>query len=553
MRVAVTGATGNVGTAVLRALQKTPEITSVVGIARRMPDTSAEPYSECEWKSIDIAAASSESVAVERLTEALTSVDAVIHLAWLIQPNSDRDLLRRVNVEGTRRVASAVAQAKVPHLVVASSVGAYSPDETLERRDETWPTTGIRTSHYSVDKAAQEEVLNSFSSRHPGVIVTRLRPALIFAADAASEIQRYFLGSWMPLQLLRSGRLPLLPVPKGLRGVQAVHSSDVASAYVASVLHRRPGAFNICADDVLGVQELADLVDHGRYVELPTRLVRTALSIGHGTKLVAADEGWLDMGVAVPLMDNSRAKRELGWRPRCSAIDAVRTLLDGMAHGQGAESVPLRPRDLDQPGPVLREKGAAPAGSRLSDEESTDDDGPTIDEDLLGLYLSDHLTGATAGAKRIERMAESFADTPVFAALAELADQIRRERAFVERLIEHLGTKRRPVAEAISWTGERIGRLKSNGAVFGRSPMTTLLETELMRSAVIGKLGMWQTLEANAELLELEPAQFTDLTNSAQHQLSVLDAVHKYARTRVFRDDREVYDTGSDVSPVRPE
>lgn len=343
----------------------------MVGIARRMSDTSFSPYSACEWKSIDIAAASSESVAIEQLAEVLAGVDAVIHLAWLIQPNSDRDLLRRVNVEGTRRVTEAAAQANVPHLVVASSVGVYSSDDTLERRAEAWPTTGISTSHYSVDKAAQEDVLDRFSGAHPDITVTRLPPALIFGADAASEIQRYFLAPWMPLQLLRSGRLPFLPVPKDLRGVQAVHSSAVARAYVASVLHRIPGALNICADNLLGAQELADLIDHGRFVKLPTHVFRTALGVGHGTKLVAADARWLDMGVAVPRMDNSRAKQKLGWRPKYNANEAVCDLLQGMADGQGAETIPLRPRDLDLPPPLLTQTTNWSGPSRASDAESS--------------------------------------------------------------------------------------------------------------------------------------------------------------------------------------
>lgn len=546
MRVAVIGATGNVGTAVLKVLHQTSEITSVVGIARRMPDTSAAPYADCEWKSIDIAAASSEATSVEQLTEALTGVDAVIHLAWLIQPNDDRDLLRRVNVEGTRRVTDAVAKAKVSHLVVASSVGAYSADESLDRRDESWPTTGITTSHYSVDKVAQERVLDRFVDEHSEVTVTRLRPALIFGADAASEIQRYFLGSWMPVQLLQSGRLPFLPVPAGLRGVQAVHSSDVARAYVASILHRCPGAFNICADDVLGAQDLADLLGHGRYVELPPRLVRTALGLGHSAKLVAADEGWLDMGLAVPLMDNSHAKHELGWRPRFSAIDAARVLLVGLADGQGTGSVPLRPRNLDEPQAAQSRTDNDSAGRQAVDASV-----PDIDTDLLGLYISDHLTGATAGAERIARMATDFTETPVFAALSELADQIRKEHAFIQRLLEQLGLNRRPAAEAIAWAGERFGRLKGNGTVLRRSPMTMVLETELMRSAVIGKLGLWQTLADNAEGIGLEASQFVELAHNARHQLSVLDAVHEYARTRAFQPTDDVHDHNSDVSPIK--
>ncbi|WP_209323702.1 NAD-dependent epimerase/dehydratase family protein [Brevibacterium renqingii] len=545
MRVAVIGATGNVGTAILEVLGRTPEVTSVLGISRRMPDTEVQPYAGCEWRSIDVAAASSEATACRELTEALTGADAVIHLAWLIQPNSDRDLLRRVNVDGTARVTAAVAAAGVPHLVVASSVGAYSPDDSLDKRDEEWPTEGIRSSHYSVDKAAQERVLDSFCADHPEVTVTRLRPALIFGAPAASEIQRYFLGTWMPVQLLRAGRLPFLPLPAGLRGVQAVHSTDVARAYVAAVVHRRPGAFNICADDVLYPKDLAELLDHGRHIPVPDGAVRAALGVGHSSSLVAADEGWLDMGLNVPLMDNARARHELGWEPEYSAMDAARELLKGMADGEGTASVPLRPRDPEQP--RLRTKDGKHERSGADQEPSE------VDMDLLGLYLSDHFTGATAGAERIERMAADFVDTPVFAALSELAAEIRGEHLYVQYLIDELGLRRRPLAEAVSWAGERVGRLKSNGSLLKRSPMTLVLEAELMRSAVVGKLGMWQTLADNAEALGLETDQFSELAQKAEHQRGVLDSVHEYARRRAFRTDSDVYAHDSDSSPVRDE
>lgn len=538
MRVAVVGATGNAGTAVLEALGATPDVTEVVGIARRIPDTATAPYDGADWHSIDIAAASAEDEAIARLADAFAGADAVIHLAWLIQPNTDRDLLRRVNVDGTRRVTEAVARAGVPHLVVASSVGAYSPEDTDDdaiRRDESWPTGGITTSHYSVDKAAQEKVLDDFDSHHADITVTRLRPALIFGGRAASEIQRYFLGSWMPLELLRHGRPPFLPVPRGLRGVQAVHADDIGRAYAAAVLARAPGAFNICADDTLGLKDLADIVDHGRYLELPTAALRAGLGIGHRTGLVAADTGWIDMAVGVPLMDASRAKAELGWQPRVSAADALRDLLHGFVEGSGTDSVPLRPRRSD-----------ATSDAQVTGASAV----PAADKELLEIYLDDHLTGATAGAQRVQRMAEDFIDTPYFAPLSELAMEIDREQARLAALIPALGLSRKPLRQAVSWAGERIGRLKGNGAAVSRSPLTPLLETELMRSAVIGKLGLWQTLAANAQAWGLAPGEFEELTARAHAQLETLDAVHAHLRVRALRTDDDAFDHQSTHSPV---
>src|SRR5690606_2538204 len=106
MRVAVVGATGNAGTAVLRVLHDTPEVKEIVGVARRLPDTAVEPSAGCRWQSLGVADSENPEATQAALVELLRGMDAVIHLAWLIQPNEDREMLRQVNVEGTRRVAS---------------------------------------------------------------------------------------------------------------------------------------------------------------------------------------------------------------------------------------------------------------------------------------------------------------------------------------------------------------------------------------------------------------------------------------------------------------
>src|SRR5690625_3055610 len=179
-------------------------------------------------------------------------------------------------------------RAGVPRIVAASSVGAYSPAHGNPPRDETWPTGGISGSHYSVDKAAQEQALDYAEAR--GLAVARLRPALIFDADAASEVLRLFIGPALPPRLLRPGVLPLLPVPAGLR-VQAVHGADVADAYRRVLLTGATGAFNIAADEVLSAADLAEEVDHGRLWEIDPRIVRRAVALGWKARAIAADPG----------------------------------------------------------------------------------------------------------------------------------------------------------------------------------------------------------------------------------------------------------------------
>src|SRR5437588_9468100 len=115
MRVVVTGATGNVGTSVVARLATDRAVDSILGLARRIPRIRVE---KTDWQACDVAAAD--------LTAPFRGADAVIHLAWLIQPSRDAQRLSDTNLRGTSRVLHALAEAKVRTLVYASSVGAYS-------------------------------------------------------------------------------------------------------------------------------------------------------------------------------------------------------------------------------------------------------------------------------------------------------------------------------------------------------------------------------------------------------------------------------------------
>ncbi|GAA1999526.1 NAD-dependent epimerase/dehydratase family protein [Brevibacterium samyangense] len=518
MRVAVVGATGNVGTAVLRELGRREEVDAVLGLARRLPDTDADPYAAASWRTVDIGREES----TETLVDAFTGVDAVVHLAWLIQPNSKRDLLRRVNVDGTARVLAAAAEAGVERICVASSIGAYSPVDDDEPRDESWPVEGVRSSHYSVDKAAQERLLSEFAATHPEVALSWLRPGLIFQEDAGAEIQRYFAGTWVPVQLLDRVRPPFVPLPAGVR-TQVAHADDVARAYAEAIVRGARGPFNICSDEVLDAEAIAGIVGTGRTVPLPPAAIRPFLTAAHRARVLPMDAGWLDMAMGAPLLDTGRAKRELGWEARVSGSDALRILLDGMAEGRGASSTPMRPRT-----------GAPADPTALPPEDHVVPE--TVDATLLRQYLSDHILGATGGMDRITAMAEECADTPVFADLSTVAEAIRQEHAFLTALTERQGFLAPGVSAPLARVGEKLARFKPYGRPPGkRSPSSLLLETEFMLMAVTGKEHGWLTMREHAAELGVAPEVFDGLLEDAREQKRILGDVHAYARARVFR------------------
>lgn len=331
MRVVVVGATGNVGFALTRALVEDPEVDEVVGIARRRPAPGAVPG--VDWVEADIVR--------DDLVATFRGADAVVHLAWLIQPTRDLTALWTVNVDGTVRVLDAAADAGVGSVVYASSVGAYSPGPDDEPVDETWPTHGVATSAYSRQKAYTERLLDAFEAEHPSIRVVRLRPALIFQPAAAEEQRRFFAGTLLPRWLLRGGSLPVMPHLRGVR-FQAVHADDIADAYRRAVLSEASGAFNVAAPPILSTRDVADLLD-ARSVPIPVGLARAGAHLSWRLRLQPVSPGWVDLGQRSPVMDTTRAHDVLGWRPRHTGRDALRAVIDGIAEARGGPTPPLQP------------------------------------------------------------------------------------------------------------------------------------------------------------------------------------------------------------------
>ena len=269
MKIVVIGATGNIGTSVLAALAADGRADEIVAVARRAP--GALPGG-ARFLAADIAR--------DDLAPIVAGADAVILLAWLIQPGRDESITHAVNVRGSERVFAAVAAAGVPALVYSSSVGAYSPGPKDRAVDERWPTDGIPTSFYARHKAAVE------------------------------------------------------------RRFQAVHSLDLGRAFARAATGNARGAFNVAADPVIGAAELAGLL-HARVVKLPVAPVRALAAASYALRLQPSEPGWLDMALAVPIMDTTRARGELGWAPQHTSLEAFAELLEGLRSGADFASPPL--------------------------------------------------------------------------------------------------------------------------------------------------------------------------------------------------------------------
>ena len=333
MRVVVVGASGNVGVALLRELSGQDGITGVVGIARRLPRLELPKVT---WRAADILDADLDAL--------FAGADGVVHLAWAIQPARDRALTRAIDVDGSARVFAAAARAGVGVLVHASSVGAYSPGPHDRRVGEDWPTDGIASSFYSVDKAAAERELDRVEAAHPELRVVRLRPGIVMQRGAAEEIRRLFLGPFVPNRLISPRWVPVVPDVQGVC-FQAVHAADLAVAYrLALTTPHARGAYNVAADPPLDLRRIARALK-ALPVPVPAGLARAVAAATWRARLQPTPPGWLDLGLHAPLMDTSRIRDELGWRPARTAVEALEDLLDGLHDGAGDATAPLAAGD----------------------------------------------------------------------------------------------------------------------------------------------------------------------------------------------------------------
>jgi nucleoside-diphosphate-sugar epimerase len=202
----------------------------------------------------------------------------------------------------------------------------------------------VPTSPYSRHKAAAERLLDAYEAEHPdgGLTVTRLRPGIIGQRGAGSELLRYGVPAYLPGSALRL--LPVLPMDRSLV-VPMVHADDVADAIVRVLDRGAGGAFNLAADPPVTRDDVAAAFG-ARPLHLPAPVLRLLASAAWHARLQPVDPGWVDLGFAVPLLDSTRARTELGWTPSKDGRTVLAEVVAGMTDAAAGTSPPLRRRTV---------------------------------------------------------------------------------------------------------------------------------------------------------------------------------------------------------------
>ncbi|MGH3118795.1 MAG: NAD-dependent epimerase/dehydratase family protein, partial [Gaiellales bacterium] len=255
LTVAVTGPTGDIGRAVLRALQESPAVTRVVAMARRPFDPATEGVPKVEYLQGDIL----DRAAVNKLVD---GADVVIHLAFLIFGKANE--AQEINIQGSRNVFEATFETEAKRLIYTSSVAAYGfhQDNPIVLTEEV-ATRGSADHYYSSQKAATEKMLSNLAVGNSTDVYV-FRPCIVAGPTALSlveEIPYVKMTEMLPERAKRFvGNLPALRpvVPDPGTPFQLVHEDDVASALLAATLGAgEPGAYNLAADGKVTVSDVA--------------------------------------------------------------------------------------------------------------------------------------------------------------------------------------------------------------------------------------------------------------------------------------------------------
>ncbi len=256
-----------------------------------------------------------------------------------------------------------MADAGVSSLVLASSVGAYSParigpdgSPSTEPVDESWPTHALPTAAYGQAKSYVERLLDTWECRHSDERVVRMRPAFVFQPSAAVQQRRLLAGPFVPQRIVRPVVRTVLPDVTDLH-LQALHADD---AYVRALTRPVRGAFNLAAPPVLDLPTLVQAWG-ARLVPVPRGAARALVVAAWRLHLAPANPELLDLAWLAPVMATGRARAELGWHPRHDCLAEIGSLIEGPADGADGTTPPLAPASS---GPVRTHEIATGIGSR---------------------------------------------------------------------------------------------------------------------------------------------------------------------------------------------
>lgn len=307
LRVAVTGATGDLGRLLLPRLLADPGVRQVVAIDLAKPPDDPK----IDFHRIDLTRHEADRELFDALGD--EPVDALFHLAFMWGPRRGGHLAHELEVMGSMRVLEVAERGLARRLIFPSLTAVYGPSPEHPAMIREDAPLAAAHSRFVSDKVEMEALVQKFSQRHPHIPALVLRLAPLLGEGVDNPATRFLTRGWVPTLL---GFDPLW---------QALHPQDAAAALHLGLRAQAQGIFNIVSEGVLPLSAMVRLAG-GRSIPLPGPLARGTLRAMDAYGGIGVPESLLDFIHYPWVADGSRAKEALGFVPRHHARDAVAAL-----------------------------------------------------------------------------------------------------------------------------------------------------------------------------------------------------------------------------------
>lgn len=308
MRVAITGAAGYFGRKIIERLDKNDEIEKILGISRREFN---HKFKKMDYYRMDV-----RDVNLKNLFKKY-SIDAVIHLAFVLNPIHNENEMHDININGFKNVLNATKHANAKKIIVTSSTMVYGAwQDNPEFLIEESPLRGHKRYYYNKDKIEVEKISREFAEKNKKIKLTILRPCLVLGPTVNHFYSR--LLNW-----------PFLPLVDGLNpDMQFVHEDDVARAYEIFLMNDIEGVFNITGNGTMKWKKIVETAKK-KAVSLPSFILYPILSFLWKLRLTEVPPDILDFVKYRWVASNEKAKKEANFIPNYTTEETFRSFLDG--------------------------------------------------------------------------------------------------------------------------------------------------------------------------------------------------------------------------------
>lgn len=327
MRYLITGGSGYIGGRLIDELSERDETEKIVIVDVNAPKRH---WAKTEFVKGDVRDGAATRELLER-----EEIDALVHLAFILNPIRDEAMMYDVDVNGAQATLKAAADAGTQQVLVTTSGVAYGafPDNPKPIAED-WPVRGVPDFSYARDKTEADRLCQLWAAEHPDRVMTIVRPCIVFGPNVDNYIVRSFENN------------PFVPLLDGVdEEFQLAHEDDVVSALIALLDGKHGGAFNVAGDGLMTWGRAAQLIDKKtRQVSLKNmkRFANTMWKLR--VPRTEAPAGNLDFLRYPWVLSTEKLKAETGWAPKYDTLETFKITMRAKGVLPGEAGVAQTPR-----------------------------------------------------------------------------------------------------------------------------------------------------------------------------------------------------------------